>query len=165
MSTAVGFVLVAIAVVLQVSVLPAFSIFGATPNLLIVLLVAWMTVRSQQEALLLIPAAGFTQGLLDSQPLGLAMLALAPLILMTEVRELRLVESNLLPAVILTALATLVYEGVMMLALAVTGERMDWLAGLRDALLPAAIANVLLLLPVYGLVRLASLDLRRQPAF
>ncbi|MCH8901469.1 MAG: rod shape-determining protein MreD [Chloroflexi bacterium] len=165
MSTAVGFVLVAIAVVLQVSVLPAFSIFGATPNLLIVLLVAWMTVRSQQEALLLIPAAGFAQGLLDSQPLGLAMLALAPLILMTEVRELRLVESNLLPAVILTALATLVYEGVMMLALAVTGERMDWLAGLRDALLPAAIANVLLLLPVYGLVRLASLDLRRQPAF
>ncbi len=165
MSTAVGFVLVAIAVVLQVSVLPAFSIFGATPNLLIVLLVAWMTVRSQQEALLLIPAAGFAQGLLDSQPLGLAMLALAPLILMTEVRELRLVESNLLPAVVLTALATLVYEGVMMLALAVTGERMDWLAGLRDALLPAAIANVLLLLPVYGLVRLASLDLRRRPAF
>ena len=165
MSTAVGFVLVAIAVVLQVSVLPAFSIFGATPNLLIVLLVAWMTVRSQQEALLLIPAAGFAQGLLDSQPLGLAMLALAPLILMTEVRELRLVESNLLPAVVLTALATLVYEGVMMLALAVTGERMDWLAGLRDALLPAAIANVLLLLPVYGLVRLASLDLRHQPAF
>ena len=165
MSTAVGLLLVAIAVVLQVSVLPAFSIFGATPNLLIVLLVAWMTVRSQQEALLLIPAAGFAQGLLDSQPLGLAMLALAPLILMTEVRELKLVESNLLPAVVLTALATLVYEGVLLLTLAVTGERMDWLAGLRDALLPAAIANVLLLLPVYGLVRLASLDLRRRPAF
>ena len=165
MSTAVGLLVVVVAVVAQLSVLPAFALFGAHPNLLIVLLVAWMTVRGQREALLLIPAAGFTQGLLDSQPLGLAMLALAPLILMTEVRELRLVDSALLPAVVLTALATLVYEGIVLLTLAVSGERLDWLASVRDVLVPAAFANVLLLLPVYGLVRLASLDRRLRQAF
>ncbi len=165
MSIAVGLLVIVVAAVAQVSVLPAFSIFGAQPNLLIVLLVAWMTVRGQPEALLLIPAAGFAQGLLDSQPLGLALLALAPLILMTEVRELRLVESDLLPAVVLTVLATLAYEGIVLLTLAVTGARLDWLASLVDVLVPAVIANVLLLLPVYGLVQLASLDLRRRQAF
>ncbi len=165
MSVAVGLLIVVGAVVAQVSILPAFSIFGAQPNLVLVLLVAWMTVRGPREALLLIPAAGFVQGLLDSQPLGLVMLALAPLVLMADVRELRLVESHLLLALVLTALATLAYEGSILISLAVTGERLDWLGTALDVLVPAAIANVLLLLPVYALVRLASLDLRRRLAF
>lgn len=164
MSLTLGLLAVLLAVLAQVAILPAFSIFGVQPNLVIVLLVAWMSARGRQEALLLIPIAGFVQGLLDSQPLGLVMLALAPLILMTEVRERRLVESDLLPAVVLTALATLAYETTTLLTLAVTGERPDWLASVLDVLVPAAIANVLLLLPVYGLVRLASLELWRQRA-
>ena len=165
MSLAVGLLAVLFAVLAQASVMPGFSIFGVQPNLVIVLLVAWMTVRGRREVLFLIPAAGFAQGLLDSQPLGLAMLALAPLILMTEVRELRVVESDLLPAVGLVALATLVFEGTVLLTLAVTGNHPDWLASVLDVLVPAAIANVLLLLPVYGLIRVASVDLRRRPAF
>ena len=159
MSLAVGLAAVLFAALAQVSAMPAFSIFGVQPNLVIVLLVAWMSVRPQREALLQIPAAGFALGLLDSQPLGLAMLALAPLVLMTDVRGLRLVDSDLLPAVILTALATLVYETTILLSLAVRGESLEWLAGVLDILLPAAIANVLLLLPVYGAVRLGSLGL------
>jgi rod shape-determining protein MreD len=165
MSVAAGLLAVIVVVIAQVSIVPAFSIFGVQPNLVIVLLVAWMMARGGREAMLLIPAAGLAQGLLDSQPLGLAMLALAPLIAMTEIRDLRLVESDLLPAVVLTALATLVYEGTVLLTLAVTGEHLAWLASVLDLLVPAAIANVLLLLPVYGLVRLASVDLRRRQAF
>lgn len=164
MSVAVGLTAIIVAAIAQMSILPAFSIFGVQPNLVLVLLVAWMAVRGQREVLLLIPAAGVVQGLLDSQPLGLAMLALAPLVLMTEVRELQLVESDLLPAVVLCALATLVYESTILLTLAVTGERLDWLGSVLDVLVPAAIANALLLLPVYGLVWLASLNLRRRPA-
>jgi rod shape-determining protein MreD len=164
-SLAVGFVVVCLAVIAQMSVMPSFSVFGVQPNLVIVLLAAWIAARRKREALLLVPAAGLVQGLLDSQPLGVAMLALAPLVLMAEVKELRLVESDLVPAVALAAAATLVYETVVLLTLAVTGERLDWLASVRDVLVPAAIANVLLLLPVYGLVRLASFDLRRRPAY
>ena len=164
MNTAVALLVIMIAVLAQASILPAFSIFGAHPNLIIVLLVAWTSVRGQREALLLIPAAGFLLGLLDSQPLGLAMLALAPLILLGDLRELRLVESDLLLAVVLTSVATLAYEGSGLISLAVTGERLDWFAAVLNVLVPATIANVLLLLPVYAVVRLASADLRR-PAF
>jgi len=164
-SAALGLLAVAVAVLAQAAALPAFSVFGAHPNIIIVLLVAWAAVRAQREALLLIPAAGFLLGLLDSQPLGLAMLALAPLILMTDLRELRWVESNLLLAVVITAFASLVYELVGLVTLAVTGERPDWLAATRDVLVPAIIANVLLLLPVYGVVWFASADVRQRPAF
>jgi rod shape-determining protein MreD len=162
---AFGLLLVLVAAMAQVAVLPSFSIFGVHPNLVIALVVAWMTVRGRRESLLLIPAAGFLLGLFDSEPLGLAMLAFSPLILFTEVREVRLVESHLLPALVITAGVTLVYEGAVLLTLAVTGERADWLASALDVLAPAAIANALLLIPIYGAVRLASVNVRqRRPA-
>lgn len=165
MSYGIGLLAVLVVVIAQISIMPAFSVFGVQPNLVIVLLVAWMAARGRAEALVLIPIAGFAQGLVDSQPLGLAMLALAPLALMTSVRELRLVDSDLLPAILLTMAATVVYETTIMLTLAVRGESVDWLANLTNVLVPAAIANALLLVPVYGVIRLASLDLRPRRAF
>jgi rod shape-determining protein MreD len=163
-SLAAGLVAVLFAALAQAAVMPSFSIFGVQPSLVIVLLVAWMSIRGQREALFLIPAAGFVLGLLDGEPLGLAMLALAPLVLMTEVREWRRVESDLVPALVLTVAGTLVYETTVLLSLAVRGEQVSWLASSVDVLVPAAIANVLLLLPVYAVIRLASLDLRRPRA-
>jgi rod shape-determining protein MreD len=163
-SLAAGLAAVAFAALAQAAVLPSFSILGVEPSLVIVLLVAWMSIRGQREALFLIPAAGFVLGLLDGEPLGLAMLALAPLVLMTEVRELRLVESDLVPALVLTVAGTLVYETTILLSLAVRGEQVSWLASIVNVLVPAAIANVLLLLPVYAVIRLASLDLQRPRA-
>lgn len=162
MGLAIGLISIVFAALVQVSVSPSFSLFGVQPNALIIVLVAWMSIRGQREALILIPAGGFVLGLLDSDPLGLAMLALAPLILLTEIREMRLVASDLLPAVILVALATLSYEITVLLTLAVEGEHPNWWTGVLDVLVPAAIANVLLLLPVYGIIRLASWDLRQR---
>ena len=165
MNYARGVFAVLVGVVAQVSVMPAFSIFGVQPNFIIVLLVAWMAVRGRNETLILIPIAGFVHGLLDSQPFGLAMLALAPLTLMTDFRELRLVDSDILPAIVLTIVATVVFESTIMVALALRGESIAWLASLTNVLVPAAIANALLLIPVYGVIRLASLDRRPRPAF
>ncbi len=165
MSYAIGIAAIVVAVIAQIAIMPAFSIFGVQPNFVIVLLVAWMAVRGPRETLVLIPIAGFVLGLLDSQPLGVAMLALAPLMLLTEIRELRLVDSDLLPAIAVTMAATVVYESTIMLTLALTGESIEWIAAVMDVLVPAAIANALLLIPAYGLVRFASLDLRQRPAF
>ena len=165
MNYAIGVFAVLVAVISQIAIMPAFSVFGVQPNLVIVLLVAWMAARGHQETLVLIPIAGFTQGLLDSQPLGLAMLALAPLALMTDFRELRLVDSNILPAIALTMAATVVYECTIMVTLVLTGESVRWLASVTNVLVPAAIANALLLTPVYWLIRISSLDLRQRPAF
>ena len=158
-------VAVTFAALVQVSVMPSFSLFGVQPNFLIVLLAAWVSIRYRREAFVLIPAGGLVLGLLDAEPLGLAMLALTPLIFLAEIREMRLVESDLLPAVILVALATLSYEITILLTLAIEGEHLNMWTSMLDVLVPAVMANVLLLLPVYGVVRLASWDMRQQRAF
>lgn len=165
MSVIAGLLVIFAAALTQAAVLPAFSIFGAQPNLLVVLLVVWIIVGNQRDALLLIPIAGFVLGLLDAEPLGLAMLALAPLILLLEVRELRLARSDLLLAVLLVVVATLAYEGTFLISLALRSQQLDWPASALDVLVPAIIANVLLVLPVYGIGRLLSAKQERRPAY
>jgi rod shape-determining protein MreD len=165
MKYAIGVFAVLVAAIAQVAIMPAFSIFGVQPNLVIVLLVAWLAARGHLEALVLIPIGGFALGLIDSQPLGLAMLALAPLILLTDLKDLRLLDSDLLPAIALIMVAVVVYEGTIMVTLVLRGESVTWLANVTNVLVPAAIANALLLIPVYWLIRISSLDLRQRPAF
>jgi rod shape-determining protein MreD len=163
-SLAAGALLVILATIAQVSIEPAFSIFGAQPNLVLVVLVAWIAVRPRGEAFVLIPLGGLMLGLYDNQPLGVALLALAPLLIMAEILDMRLVQSTLLQATLIIIVATLLYELAYLLTLAVTGESIDWLAAVWDVLVPAAIANALVLLPVYGIIRLASVE-RRRPAY
>jgi rod shape-determining protein MreD len=162
---AIGLVVVALAALMQVSAVPQFSIFGVAPNLVVVTLVAWAIVRPRNESLFLVPFGGVALGTLDGEPLGLAVLALAPLILLADIPHMHLIDSDLLPAVVVVTLATLSYEIAILLTLAVKGEQIGLVSGLLDVLVPAVIVNVLLLLPVYGLVRLSSLDMRRQRAF
>lgn len=165
MSIAIGLLLIMVAALFQVAVVPSFSIFGAHPNLLLVLLVAWFAVRGQREAFVLVPLAGLALGLLDSYPLGLTLLALAPLILLSDVHELRLIDSDFLPAVAVTAVATAAYEGVLLATLAATGDSVGWLASARDVIAPAIIANILLLPLLYLLLRAGSFDLRRRRVY
>ena len=162
MTVALGLLLVLVASVGQVSIVPEFSIFGAQPNAVVVLLAAWIAVRGQRETLVLVPAAGLVLGLLDSQPLGVALLALAPLMLADDVR---FIQSDLIFGLLLAAAGTLVYESAGLLTLAVTGERPDWLATMLDVLLPAVIANALLFLPAFGLLRAFSGEPQRRPVF
>jgi rod shape-determining protein MreD len=164
-SIAIGLLLIMVAALFQVAVVPSFSIFGAHPNLLLVLLVAWFAVRGQREAFVLVPLAGLALGLLDSYPLGLTLLALAPLILLSDVHELRLIDSDFLPAVAVTAVATAAYEGVLLATLAATGDSIGWLASARDVIAPAIIANILLLPLLYLLLRAGSFDLRRRRVY
>jgi rod shape-determining protein MreD len=161
---AAGALLVFVAAIAQVSIVPYFSIFGAQPNLVLVVLVVWMTLRPKQETMVLIPFGGVLIGIFDTQPLGVALLALIPLMVMAEIVEMRLVQSTLLQGVVIIIVATLLYEVAFLITLTVTGEPVDWLAAVVDIVVPAAIANALVLLPVYGMIRLATVESRR-PAY
>jgi rod shape-determining protein MreD len=165
MSVAVGLLVIVATTVLQVSVLPAFSILGVHPNLLLVLIAAWIAVRGQREAFILVPLAGLALGLLDSYPLGLTILALGPLIVLSDLHELRLIDSEFLPAVAVTTVGTAAYEAILLATVALGGDEVSWLLSAREIIAPAIVANILLLPFVYGLLRVASFDLRRRRAY
>ena len=150
---------------LQTSVVPVFSLLGAHPNVVLVLVVCWAIVRGQREALVVVPMAGIALGLLDGQPVGTALLALIPVVLLAELREARIVEGDFLLALATVVVATLAYETLFLVTLRLTGETVQWWGSFSRIIVPTAIVNALLMPPLYAVMWLASADLRRVRSF
>jgi rod shape-determining protein MreD len=158
----VGLPLVLLAALMEASVLPLFRIAGLQPNLVLVLLVAWLTARGAREAFVLIPVGGIFLGLVDSAPLGTALLALAPVALLHEVRGSQLREGGIVLAIAFVVLMTLIYNAVYLAGFALDGAVGDPLQAFTGVAVPACFLNVLILIPTYFVLSMTTNPLRRS---
>jgi rod shape-determining protein MreD len=157
----VGLTLMFVASVAEVSVLPLFRVSGLQPDLILVILVAWLMLRGGAEAFVFVPIAGLFLGLMDGAPLGTAMLALAPLFLLHDARGSQLRESGLILSVVFCVVMTIVFHLIYLAVFTFMGENGSWLEAALRVILPTAFLNVVLLLPVYFVISRASEELRR----
>jgi rod shape-determining protein MreD len=157
----VGLPLILLLAVMEAAVLPLFRVSGLQPNLVLVLLICWLMLRGPNEAFVLIPFGGFVLGLVDGATLGTALLALAPLALLHEVRGAQLREGGFVLTVVFTVIMTLIYNLTYLLVFTVSGESGSWVAATTRVIIPTAFLNVVILLPIYFFVSLSSQELRR----
>jgi cell shape-determining protein MreD len=157
----IGVPLVVITALAEVAFLPYFRVFGLQPNLLLVVLLAWLMVRGQEEALYLIPIGAIVLGLVDGAALGVGLLALAPLALLHDIRGSQLSEGQFLNAVVFTIAATVVYQATYLVAFGVGGEAGNIPSAVSRVVVPVALLNVAVLLPVYWSTWVFSPDVRR----
>jgi uncharacterized membrane protein YjgN (DUF898 family) len=141
--------------IFQASSVEQFKALGVSPNLLLVFLVAWLVVRGLDDVLPMIFVAGVTFGLVGLQSPGLILLALLPIAGMGAVRELHIVHSETILVLGLVFAASLAYETVIVGSVVATGGARDLLPAGRSIVLPAAVVNLALTLPVYLVMRLA----------
>ncbi|MBI2723611.1 MAG: hypothetical protein HYX50_00975 [Chloroflexi bacterium] len=139
----------------QASSIQQFRLLGVAPNLMFVLLACWLVVRGLEDALPMIAVAGITLGLIGLQTPGLVLLALLPLAVLGVARELHIVHSEFVLALLLVATASLAYEGVLLLAVLVSGGVLDIGTAWTRDILPATVVNVALTPPMFLLMRLA----------
>ena len=87
---------------------------------------------------------------------------LAPLALFGVVRELKILHSETVLTVALVLGASLLYETIMLGGVMATGGVFDPVRGLTEVVLPAAIVNLAIALPVYLMMRLLRPSLPRR---
>ena len=167
MSYYVGIVLVIFCALLEASVLPLFRIQGLQPNLTLILLMAWLIIRGAEEAYVLIPVGGIFLGLVDGAPIGTALLALAPVAFLQEVRGTQLNEKGPLMAIVFTAIMSLIYNYtylLMFLAHLALGLLLagSWSEATTRVILPTMFINVAVLLPLYFGFALLNPERRRS---
>ena len=144
---------------------PMFRVAGLQPNLVLVMLTVWLIVRGQNEAFVLIPAGGLFLGLVDGAPMGTALLALAPLALLQDVRGSQLREGGLVTALIFVVLMTFAYHFVYLGIFVLRGEAgSGMLTAVTRVVIPTALLNAIVLVPLYWIVNIFSGELRR-PAY
>ena len=140
----------------QVATAPYFPLLGVTANPLLVLLVCWAIVRGPTETMVLIPLAGAFKDLITTDPVGVSVLALLPIVALATIRERRPTESEFLPTLAVVAVASLSYDLLYMMVLTAVGDGPPWLQSPTRVLLPAALFNALLTPIFYLPVRWAT---------
>ena len=141
----------------QASSVEQIHVLGVIPNLLLVILVCWLVVRGLDDVMPMVAVTGITLAFVGLQAPGLVLLALllaiAPAGLL---REMHVVSNDLLLAVVLVGVASLIYETVMLASVLATGGVLDVRGGFSDAVLPATVVNVCMGPVVYMVMRLAK---------
>lgn len=140
----------------QVATVPYFPLLGVTANPLLVLLACWAMVRGPRETMVLIPLAGTFKDLITTDPVGVSMLALLPVVALATIRERWPTESEFVPTLAVVAVASLSYDLLYMMVLTAVGDGPPWLQSPTRVLLPAALFNALLTPMFYLPVRWAT---------
>jgi rod shape-determining protein MreD len=131
-------------VLFQVAAAPYFPLMGATANPLLALLMCWAMVRGPREAMVLIPLTAVFKDLITSDPVGVSVLAMLPIVPLAAVRERHPTQSEFVPTVVVVAVASLCYHLVYMVVLASLGEDVAWLQSPVEVILPAALLDAVL---------------------
>jgi cell shape-determining protein MreD len=110
----------------------------------------------------LIPIGGVFIGLVDGALMGTALLALAPVAFLQEVRGAQLHEKGLAMAVVFTAIMSVIYNYTYLLVFTLQGEAGSWAEATTRVILPTTFMNVAILLPVYFVITLLNPEQRRS---
>jgi rod shape-determining protein MreD len=156
MRYAVAFVLAWFIAVANVSALAYVKVLGVTPDFVLIFAACWAVIRSEEEALVVVPVCGLLRDLLSSDPTGTAILGFAPIVLFAALARSQPIDSDFPPAVAVVAAGTLVFAIVQTGVLGLTGQSIDvWQVAFR-VIVPAVVINALFTPILYLPVRWLS---------
>jgi cell shape-determining protein MreD len=93
--------------------------------------------------------------------MGTALIAMAPIFILHEARGSQLREGGLVLTVVFTVIATICFHLIYLVVFTINGQNGNWLEAMIRIVVPTAFLNVVVLLPIYFLVSMASQELRR----
>lgn len=153
MKYAFAFVVAWFLSVLNVSAMPYLEVLGVTPDFVLIFAVCWAVVRSEDEAIYVVPMAAILRDLMSSDPVGTSLIAYAPILFIAMLTRLQLLDSEFLPALAAVALSTLCFEVLHALVLVVTGQGVGIWYLIFSVALPAAVVNCIFAPIIYLPVR------------
>ncbi len=149
-----------LAVLAQATLLTRIRLGGASPNLLLVIVVCWSLLRGQTNGVLWGFAGGLGLDLVAGLPLGTSALALMVTCPLTVLGKDSVFPGSLTLPALLVALATPVFGWVVLLTKSVLGLPVDWLASTLYIIGPELALNLALTPVVYPVLRWLALQAR-----
>lgn len=138
--------------IIQTAVLPRFPIAGVAPQLLFLVALGWGLQRGIKEGLVWAFIAGIWVDLYSIAPIGVSSVAFMAGVGTAVAVQQILPPRNLLSAILLAALGTLIYLTVYIITLRIFGHGIS-INGLLE-ILPIFLLHVILIVPVYLLFKL-----------
>jgi len=150
---AFAFVVAWFLAVLNVSAMPFIEVLGVTPDLVLIFAVCWAVVRSEDEAIYVVPMAAIMRDLMSSDPVGTSLIAFAPILFIALLAKVQVLDSDFLPVLVAVAASSFFFEILHALILMLTGQSVGLGYLLFNVALPAMVVNALFAPIVYLPVR------------
>lgn len=142
-------IVLSIVVLSQATLLPRVRLLGVTPNLLLTTVLCWSLVRGFEEGIVWGFAGGLGFDLIAGMPLGTTSLAVMSTCFLADLSKSTLFARSLILPMLVVAMATPIYGWIVLLIWQLRGLPVDWLGSTVRVILPEALLNSLLALPVY----------------
>lgn len=148
--------------VVQVSVMSRVSLAGATPQLVLLSVVAWSLVRGPVEGIFWGFAGGLLYDLTSGGPVGVSALAMIGVAALAGALGGQLFGSNPLLPMLAVFLASITFFVLNAFLLATLHYPTDWRSILADVAFPTAVANAILSLVLYPIFAFVATHTSRQ---
>jgi rod shape-determining protein MreD len=153
MGTYWGIPLIALAVVLQSTLIPQIRILGGEPDLAFLLVLAWSINGRLDQDVVWAFISGIAQDLLSAAPTGASVLGMIMLVFIIDRLKQQVFRIGFILIVGLVIVGTLLQKLTFMIVVAFAGFTIYPLQNLSYVILPTIAYNLLFIWPVYWIVR------------
>jgi rod shape-determining protein MreD len=148
--------------IFQSTVMPLITIGGAKPDLTLLIVISWSLLRGTGEGIIWGFVGGLCVDVLSGGPLGASAIGMMTVSLMSGQGKTNLFKGNLMLPLLLAPVGTIVYYGLVLVVLELTGRSTPVLTTLTQAILPAAVVNLIAMPFVYAFMRWLDRKTERQ---
>ena len=156
MNTLIAVIILGGATLLQVTLAPYIEISGVHPDLVLVLVVSWIVLRGLEEGLLWAFIAGVSLDMLSGAPFGVFTLTMLVVAWLVSLFHGRIFGSSIVLPLSLIFPLSLLFNGLALFLLAVLGRPIAWSDVFFSKLVPVAIFNTMMMMPVFPLLYLLN---------
>jgi len=152
----IGIPLLAILAILQSVVFNDLTFFDGSPDLILLVVVAWGLIGRSREAMIWGLIGGLFLDQLSGMPLGTTAIILIIIAYLVSFTEGRFWEANFLMPMIVMVFFSFLYYALNMIILWLLGKPLDLTESLIRIILPSAFLNLLLVFPASQLIKSLS---------
>jgi rod shape-determining protein MreD len=149
-------IVLGLTVLIQATLSARLRFFGASPNLLLAIVVSWSMLRGFSQGILWGFIGGLGIDLVSGMPLGASSLALMSVCTLAGLGKSSVFAANVLLPMSIVALATPIHGWIILLTLQIQGVSVNWLDSTARIIAPELALNVLTIASLYPLLRRLS---------
>lgn len=153
MGSTLSLPILALAAILQASIVPQFSILGGRPDLVFLLVVSWALNAPLVEGLVWAFVGGVLQDLMSAAPTGTSVIGLVLIVFALDVLRQQVYRVGLITLMWVALVGTLVQQIVVMIVLSLSGFGIPFVNNFSYVVLPTVFYNFVLIFPVYFFAR------------
>jgi rod shape-determining protein MreD len=144
------------AMLLQITVAPYLKIDGVHPDLILVLVIGWVTLRGWNEGFLWAVLGGLGLDFMSAAPFGIFSIALLLVTIVASIAHRLNFGSRIVIPLTLTVPLSFLFNGVALLILSGLGWPITWGVALTNILVPVAIFNTVVMVFIFPLLYLLN---------